>query len=139
MVGLTRGFNKKHFVRTALESIAYQTHDVLRAMEADAGYSLNSLKVDGGASKNNFLMQFQSDLIKANIERPKNVENTALGAAYLAGLTCGYWQNKEDLKAQKDAFKIFEPKMPEAERVRKLKGWKRAVDTAKFWAEYPED
>ncbi|MBR3244767.1 MAG: glycerol kinase GlpK [Parasporobacterium sp.] len=139
MVGLTRGFNKNHFVRAALESIAYQTHDVLRAMEADAGYSLNSLKVDGGASHNNYLMQFQADIVKTRIERPKNVENTALGAAYIAGLTCGYWKNKDELMGQKEAFKIFEPEMPEKTREENLKGWKRAVATAKFWADYSEE
>lgn len=136
MVGLTRGFNKKHFVRAALESIAYQTHDVLRAMEADAGYRLSSLKVDGGASKNNFLMQFQADVIRSAIERPKNVENTALGAAYLAGLTVGYWKNVQELKAQQRIERIFEPEMPEEIRARKLKGWERAVATAKYWASF---
>lgn len=139
MVGLTRGFNRMHFIRASLESIAFQTHDVIRAMEADAGYSLNSLKVDGGASRNIFLMQFQSDIVKARIERPENVENTALGAAYLAGLTCGFWTGQEELKAQKEGFRIFEPVMPEEERSEKLKGWRRAVDTAKFWADWKEE
>ncbi len=138
MVGLTRGFNRNHFVRAALESIAYQTHDVIRAMEADAGYSLNSLKVDGGASQNKFLMQFQADIVKSRIERPKNVENTALGAAYLAGLTCGYWTDIGELEAQKEAFKVYEPEMDEEERIEKLKGWNHAVETAKFWADYEE-
>ena len=134
MVGVTRGFNKKHFVRAGLESIAYQTHDVIRAMEADAGYSLNSLKVDGGASQNNFLMQFQSDIINTEIVRPKVVENTALGAAYLAGLTAGYWKDKEELKAYQKVGTVFEPEMSAKERKEKLDGWNKAVETAKFWS-----
>ena len=134
MVGVTRGFNKKHFVRAGLESIAYQTHDVIRAMEADAGYSLNSLKVDGGASQNNFLMQFQSDIINTEIVRPKVVENTALGAAYLAGLTAGYWKDKEELKAYQKVGTVFEAEMSAKERKEKLDGWNKAVDTAKFWS-----
>ncbi len=134
MVGLTRGFNKKQFVRAALESIAYQTHDVIRAMEADAKYSLNSLKVDGGASRNEFLMQFQADLVDTVIERPKLVENTALGAAYIAGLTVGFWKDKESLASQKKDWKIFKPEMEKQEREEKIKGWNIAVETAKFWS-----
>ncbi len=136
MVGLTRGFNKKHFVRAALESIAYQTHDVIRAMEADAKYSLNSLKVDGGASQNNFLMQFQADLVGTRIERPKQIENTALGAAYLAGLTAGFWKDKEELRKQQKTGRVYEPSMDENERKERIKGWNLAVDTAKFWAKH---
>ncbi|MDO4733668.1 MAG: glycerol kinase GlpK [Lachnospiraceae bacterium] len=133
-VVVTRCFNKKHFVRAGLESIAYQTHDVIRAMEADAGYSLNSLKVDGGASQNNFLMQFQADIINTEIVRPKVVENTALGAAYLAGLTAGYWKDKDELKKYQKIGKVFEPEMSAKERKEKLDGWKKAVETAKFWS-----
>lgn len=136
MVGLTRGFNKIHFVRVGLESIAYQTLDVIRAMEADAKYSLNSLKVDGGASNNNFLMQFQADLVNTKIERPKNVENTALGAAYLAGLTTGFWKDRDELVRQQKIGRVFEPEMPEEERNEKIRGWHRAVDTAIYWANH---
>ena len=134
LVGVTRGFNKRHFVRAGLESVAYQTHDVIRAMEADAGHSLNSLKVDGGACQNNFLMQFQADIVNTRIERPKVVENTALGAAYLAGLTVGFWKDKDELKAKQKIGKTFIPEMTEKERKEKLDGWKKAVDTAKFWS-----
>ena len=125
---------QNHFVRAGLESIAYQTHDVVQAMEADAGCSLNSLKVDGGASQNNFLMQFQADIVNTKIERPKIVENTALGAAYLAGLTVGFWKDQEELKTRQKTVRTFEPKMQETERQEKLEGWNRAVSTAKFWS-----
>ena len=134
LVGITRGFNKDNLSRACLESIAYQTQDVIKAMEADAGCALNSLKVDGGASKNNFLMQFQSDLVNTTIERPKMVETTALGAAYLAGLTTGYWTNEEELRKNQKTDRIFKPVMSEEERKERIKGWKRAVKTAEFWA-----
>ena len=138
MVGLTRGFNKKHFVRCALESIAYQTYDVIRAMEADAGYPLSALKVDGGASKNNFLIQFQADLVQRSIERMKVTENTALGAAYLAGLMAGFYENRKTLQSQQKKDRLFEPEMTEEEREEKLFGWRRAVATAQFWGNYKE-
>lgn len=134
VVGLTRGCNQNHFVRAGLESIAYQTHDVIRAMEADAGYQLNSLKVDGGASQNSFLMQFQSDIVHTTIERPQLLENTALGAAYLAGLTCGFWKDKSECKTQQQLERVFTPQMDEAVRSEKIKGWNKAVATAKFWS-----
>ena len=134
LVGITRGFNKNNLSRACLESIAYQTHDVIKAMEADAGCDLNSLKVDGGASANNLLMQFQADIVDTKIERPKMVENTALGAAYLAGLTTGYWKSEEELRKNQKTDRIFEPGMDEKERKERIKGWKRAVATAEFWA-----
>ncbi len=130
LTGVTRGFNKYHLTRAALESIAYQTSDVIRAMEADAGVPMTSLKVDGGASSNNFLMQFQADITGARIVRPAMVENTALGAAYLAGLTCGYWNSKEELRENCGTGSVFLPQMEENIRQEKLSGWERAVRTA---------
>jgi len=135
LVGATRGFNKANMTRACLEAIAYQTHDVIKAMEQDAKYKFSSVLVDGGASKNNFLMQFQSDLVDSEIQRPKMVENTALGAAYLAGLTVGYWKDEEELKKNQKIEKRFKPAMENADRNKKIKGWNRAVKTAKFWAD----
>lgn len=139
VVGLTRGCTNAHFVRATLEAIAYQTADLIRAMEQDSGIDLKSLKVDGGASANNFLMQFQSDIIDAKVERPGCIETTALGAAYLAGLAVGYWKSKEDIKAQMMdsdvAGTVFEPQMTNINREQLLKGWKKAVKCALLWAE----
>ncbi|MBE5865332.1 MAG: glycerol kinase GlpK [Lachnospiraceae bacterium] len=135
VVGLTRGCTKAHFVRATLESIAYQTADLIRAMEQDSGIDLKSLKVDGGASANNFLMQFQSDVVNARVERPGCIETTALGAAYLAGLAVGYWQSKEQIKANWQIGATFEPGMSDTERELLLQGWKRAVKCALVWAE----
>ncbi len=135
VVGLTRGCTKAHFVRATLESIAYQTADLIGAMEKDSGIDLKSLKVDGGASANNFLMQFQADVVDATVERPGCIETTALGAAYLAGLAVGYWQSREQIKANWEIGARFEPGMDAGERERLLKGWKRAVKCALVWAE----
>ena len=135
IVGLTRGCTKEHFVRAALESIAYQTADVLAAMEQDSGLDLKSLKVDGGASANDFLMQFQADVVNTKVNRPKCIETTALGAAYLAGLATGYWKSKEEIKENWQIGASFEPAMDEAQRKSLLKGWKRAVKCALVWAE----
>ena len=135
MVGLTRGFNKNHFIRAALESIAYQTGDVISAMKADAGTAAAAVKADGGASANNFLMQFQADITGAHIVRPDMIENTALGAAYLAGLTTAFWADKAELKANAPAERVFIPQMDENERMEKINGWKRAVRAACNWAE----
>ena len=135
IVGLTRGCSKEHFIRATLESIAYQTSDVLKAMEADSGLCLTELKVDGGASANNFLMQFQSDIISRTVVRPKSVETTALGAAYLAGLAVGYWKDKEEIRANWLLGQTFQPKMEEEKRTALLKGWKRAVKCALVYAE----
>jgi glycerol kinase len=138
IVGLTRGCSKEHFIRATLESIAYQTSDVLKAMETDSGLCLTELKVDGGASANNFLMQFQSDIIKRKVVRPKSVETTALGAAYLAGLAVGYWKDKEEIRANWQLGQTFEPQMEEEKRTALLKGWKRAVKCALVYAEADE-
>lgn len=135
VVGITRGCTKAHFIRAVLESVAYQTADVIRAMEQDSGLSLKSLKVDGGASANDFLMQFQSDIVGARVERPGCIETTALGAAYLAGLAVGYWRNPEEIRANWKMERAFVPAMEESERETLLRGWRRAVKCALAWAE----
>ncbi len=129
--GLTRGTSKEHFVRATLESLAYQTKDVLTAMEADSGISLKKLRVDGGAVKNDFLMQFQSDLLAVPVERPVVNETTALGAAYLAGLAVGFWENKEEIAKQWNKDKQFEPEMTDGTREELYSGWKKAVKAAR--------
>jgi len=134
IVGVTRGCKKEHFIRATLESIAYQSEEVLRAMEEDAEVSLSELKVDGGASANNFLMKFQADIINGKVRRPKCIETTALGAAYLAGLKVGYWQDKEDIVTNWNQGREFTPSMDEETRGSLLKGWKRAVRAAIAWA-----
>ncbi len=135
VVGITRGCTKEHFIRATLESIAYQTSDVLVAMEEVSGIDLTSLKVDGGASANDFLMQFQSDILKASVQRPQCIETTALGAAYLAGLAVGYWKSKEEIRENWMLGKEFAPAMEEEQRGKLLKGWKKAVKCALVWAE----
>ena len=135
IVGITRGCSKEHFIRATLESIAYQTADVLRAMEDDAGVKLNSIKVDGGASANDFLMQFQSDIMDTQVRRPSCIETTALGAAYLAGLATGYYKDKEEIRANWQIGKTFESGMEASRREELLKGWKRAVRCALVWSE----
>lgn len=135
IVGITRGCKKEHFIRATLESIAYQTYDVIRAMEEDAGVELAELKVDGGASANNFLMNFQADLIGNTVYRPKCIETTALGAAYLAGLATGYWKDKEEIKENWQLGRKFTPTMENEKRLELLKGWKKAVKCALIWAE----
>src|SRR5699024_5728211 len=127
IVGITRGVNKYHIIRATLESIAYQVNDVLEAMKADSGIQLASLKVDGGASANNFLMQTQSDIINAPVNRPRCVETTAMGAAYLAGLAVGYWKDKKDVKRNWKIDQIFLPSIDEEKRQKKIKGWNKAV------------
>lgn len=134
IVGITRGVNKYHIIRATLESLAYQVNDVLQAMEADSGISLSALKVDGGASANDFLMQTQTDLIGAPVKRPKCIETTAMGAAYLAGLAVGYWKDKEEVIRNWAIDQIFEPKIEETERKKKIKGWNKAVRYAFDWA-----
>ncbi|MCM1063044.1 MAG: glycerol kinase GlpK [Eubacterium sp.] len=135
VVGITRGCTKEHFIRATLESIAYQTADVLKAMEQDSGLHLKSLKVDGGASANDFLMQFQADIVNTLVHRPKCIETTALGAAYLAGLAVGYWKDKDEIRENWQIGAVFEPKMEEEKRTALLKGWKKAVKCALVWAE----
>jgi glycerol kinase len=128
--GLTRGTEKEHFVRATLEAIAYQTKDVLAAMEADSGIRLKTLRVDGGASLNGFLMQFQSDILGVPVERPVNHETTALGAAFLAGLAVGFWDDMEELAARRRIDQVFTPAMAEEERERLYRGWTKAVHAA---------
>lgn len=135
LVGITRGFSRAHLVRATLESIAYQTYDIARAMERDAGIRIAELKVDGGACANNFLMQFQSDLIGCDVYRPRCIETTALGAAYLAGLAVGYWESLEDIRSNWAVDKIFTPSLEEEKRIKLLKGWHKAVKCALFWGE----
>jgi len=134
IVGLTRGTGAAHIARAALESIAYQTADVLRAMEADAGISLRELRVDGGATQNDLLMQFQADVLGVRVVRPKVFETTALGAAYLAGLAVGYWKDAGEIAAQWQTDRIFDPLMPRAEAARLLAGWSRGLARAMQWA-----
>ena len=138
VVGLTRGCTREHFIRATLESIAYQAYDVIKAMEEDAGVQLNVLKVDGGASANNMLMQFQADINNTIVHRPKCIETTALGAAYLAGLATGYWKNKDEIKENWQLGRAFESEMDKEKRNQLLKGWKRAVRCAIAWAEDDE-
>ena len=134
IVGITRGVNKYHVIRATLESLAYQTYDVLKAMEADSGIKLSALKVDGGASANNFLMQFQSDILDTEVRRPRCVETTAMGAAYLAGLAVGYWKDKNDVINNWNIDREFHPEMGKEEREEKLAGWEKAVKYSFGWA-----
>ena len=134
IVGITRGVNKYHIVRATLEAIAYQTNEVLQAMKADAGMDIPMLKVDGGASANDFLMQCQADIAGVPVKRPICVETTAMGAAYLAGLAVGYWSGVQEVMDNQAVDKIFEPKLIQEEREQKIKGWKKAVKYAFGWA-----
>ncbi|MET3876344.1 glycerol kinase GlpK [Chitinophaga sp. OAE865] len=134
LVGMTRGTNAAHIARAALESIAYQTMEVLNAMEADAGISIRELRVDGGATGNNLLMQFQADILQTKVVRPGITETTALGAAYLAGLATGYWQNLEEIASQWNMEKCFSPKLEQEQRQQWINGWNRAVNATKAWA-----
>jgi glycerol kinase len=134
IVGLTRGVNKYHIIRATLESLAFQSGDVLKAMEEGSGVTLSALKVDGGACKNNFLMQFQSDLIDREVDRPACVETTAMGASYLAGLAVGFWASKEDVIKNWTLDKVFKPEMDEETRAKELKYWKQAVNSTLGWA-----
>ncbi len=134
IVGITRGVNKYHIIRATLESLAYQVNDVLTAMKADSGIELSSLKVDGGASANDFLMQTQADIITVPVNRPQCVETTAMGAAYLAGLAVGYWSGIEDVKKNWAVGRTFYPTLQEEERLKKVKGWQKAVKYAYGWA-----
>lgn len=135
ILGLTRGCSKEHLVRATLESIAYQVNDVLKAMEADANIRLNSLKVDGGACANNFLMQFQADILDTKVYKPECIETTALGAAYLAGLAVGFWKDLEEIKSNWEIGKIFSPNMSSERRETLISGWKKAVTRSFAWEE----
>lgn len=139
IVGITRGTSKYHIIRATLESLAYLTNDVLEAMVIDSGRELGELKVDGGASANNFLMQFQSDMIQTKVERPKTLETTALGAAYLAGLNTGYWKDLEEIKENRLIDRVFEPEISKDERDKKDRNWQRAVERAVGWANKYEE
>ena len=134
LVGMTRGTNAAHIARAALESIAYQTMDVLHAMEADANISIKELRVDGGATGNNLLMQFQADILQTKVVRPAITETTALGAAYLAGLATGYWKDLEEIGSQWKMEKSFSPVLEQEQRQQWINGWNRAVNAAKSWA-----
>ena len=135
ITGVTRGFSRAHLVRATLESIAYQTSDICKAMENDAGVPLTRLKVDGGASANDFLMQFQSDMLGSEVVRPKCIETTAMGAAYLAGLAVKFWESLDDVRASWETETVFRPEMDETHRDGLLKGWQKAVKTALMWTE----
>lgn len=135
IVGLTRGSNRNHIIRAALESIAYQSKDLIDAMKEDSGLDLTSLKVDGGAVANNFLMQFQSDILNIEVLRPEIIETTALGAAYLAGLATGFWKDKEEIIKKQKLNRKFLPNLSEELRSKYFKGWKKAVEKAENWEE----
>ena len=139
IVGLTRGCNKNHIIRATLDSLCYQVNDVLKAMEADAGIKLAMLKVDGGASANNYLLQAQADISGAPVERPCCVETTALGAAYLAGLAVGYWNSPEDVLQNREVDRVFMAHISEEERRRRIRGWNKAVRCAYGWAQEEEE
>ncbi len=139
IVGLTRGVNSNHIIRATLEGIAYQTRDVLDAMQADSGIKLANLRVDGGAVANNFLMQFQSDVLNTEVHRPQVTEVTALGAAYLAGLAVGFWDSIDELQDKAVLDRTFEPHDDEEKRNRRYKGWKRAVKCAQTWSELHDE
>ncbi|MCD7807564.1 MAG: glycerol kinase, partial [Lachnospiraceae bacterium] len=135
--GLTRGITRGHFVRATLEALAYQTRDIVEAMEKDSGIAMTALKVDGGAVRNNLLMQFQSDILNVPVIRPCISETTALGAAYMAGLAVGFWKNKEEVTASNRVERIFEPAMDEALRKQKYQGWLQAVASARTFRPEP--
>ena len=139
IVGITRGTTKNHIIRATLESIALQVCDVIDAMKADAGIEVRALKVDGGASANNFLMQFQADMIDAPVNRPACVESTAMGAAYLAGLAVGFWSSKEDVIKNQQLDRVFTPSVDSEKREEKRKGWNKAVKYAYGWAKMDEE
>ena len=134
IVGITRGVNKCHIIRATLDSIAYQVNDVLAAMEADAKIAIPTLKVDGGASANDFLMQTQADIVNVPVIRPQCVETTAMGAAYLAGLAVGYWTGREEVMKNWASDCVFEPSIGENDREKRIRGWHKAVKYAYGWA-----
>jgi glycerol kinase len=135
IVGITRGTRRRHIIRAAEESIAYQVLDIIRAMENDTGAKIAELKVDGGACRDGFLMQFQADIMDGTIRRPRVQETTALGAAYLAGLAVGFWDGLEELRSLWQCDRTFEPAMDGARRERLLAGWRKAVGRSLAWAE----
>ena len=134
IVGITRGTNRYHIVRAALEAIAYQTNDIVKAMLADAKIALKGLRVDGGAVQNNFLMQFQADILQTEVDRPAVFEATALGAAFLAGLGTGFYKNTDDIKKSWEPGTTFKPKMPAENAENLSRRWEKAVEKSKGWA-----
>jgi glycerol kinase len=134
IIGITRGTTREHIVRAALESMAYQTRDVLEAMVADSRQKLEFLRVDGGAVKNNFLMQFQADILGVPVVRPAVTEMTAMGAAYLAGLGVGFWRSREEISSHWKTDRVFEPQMGPARREELYARWKKAVERTREWA-----
>ena len=134
LMGLTRAVNKNHIVRAALESMAYQTYDLMNSMTEDMGYEIKTFKVDGGACANDFLLEFQSDIINMQLYRPECIETTSLGAAYLAGLATGYWKNTDDIISNWQINNIFRPDMDEERRQTLIDGWHRAVKCTLGWA-----
>ena len=138
IVGMTRGTNKRHICRAVLEAITYQMTDLLEAMKTDSGIELPELRVDGGASVSNIMMQIQADMIQTKVNRPKCVETTALGAAYLAGLAVGFWTTKDEIENIREVARVFEPEMPKEQRDKLYAGWKRAVERAKDWADHDD-
>ena len=136
IVGLTRGANAAHICRSVLEAIAYQMTDLLEAMKQDSDIELSELRVDGGASVSDIMMQIQSDMIRTNVNRPKMVETTAIGAAYLAGLAVGFWKDTEEIEKIREVDKIFEPKMDMEKREKRYRGWLRAVERSRDWVEH---
>jgi glycerol kinase len=137
IVGLTRGSSDAQIARAAVESIAYQTMDVLKAMEADSGISIKEVRVDGGATVNNYLMQFQADILNTIVIRPRITETTALGAAYLSGLAVGFWNDISEVQAYWQKEKAFEPAMKEGQREMHKKNWRRAIAAAQAWTNEP--
>lgn len=135
IVGITRGCNREHIIRATLESIAYQAYDVIKAMENDLGEQVSSLRVDGGASANNFLMQFQADILDTEVLRPECIETTALGAAYLAGLAVGFWKDKDEIRQNWTLSRTFTPSLDEERRSKLLAGWHKAVGRSFSWAD----
>ena len=131
--GITRGTNRSHFARAALESIAFQTMEVLKAMESDSGIEIKELRVDGGATQNNLLLQFQADVLKTSVVRPEVTEVTAIGAAYLAGLAVGFWENIEQIQKQWQIKKRFQPSADNKEDL--IRGWYRAIKAVNAWTE----
>jgi glycerol kinase len=133
ILGLTRGSNRNHIIRATLESIAYQTRDVLELMRNECGLELCDLRVDGGACANNFLMQFQADILGVPVERPEIIETTALGAAYLAGLAVGFWRDQSMITERRKVDRKFLPEMSVDKKEKLYKGWKKAVQRAMLW------
>ena len=134
IVGLTRGVNRAHIARSVLEAITYQMTDLLEAMKSDSGIDFTELRVDGGASVSDIMLQIQADMIRCNVNRPKTVETTALGAAYLAGLAIGFWEDMEEIQNNRVVEKVFTPQMSIERRNELYDGWKRAVECSKGWA-----